>query len=127
MPGRTRSYTLQLPTFIRSQRNLAPESKKRHGDTKSNSATPMQTVCESGCLSLYPIADDESYSKGTIAFTFAQKEQLAPPRGNPIPWCVPKGSTTGIFRLGTSVATALLLAQTDFPSKSVRRKFLWVP
>src|SRR6266478_781063 len=87
----------------------------------------MQTVCESGCLSLYPIADDESYSKGTIAFTFAQKEQLAPPRGNPIPWCVPKGSTTGIFRLGTSVATALLLAQTDFPSKSVRRKFLWVP
>ena len=40
----------------------------------------MQTVCESGCLNLYPIADDESYSKGTIAFTFAQKEQLAPPR-----------------------------------------------
>src|SRR5258708_38731064 len=60
MPGRTRSYTLQLPTFIRSQRNLAPESKKRHRDTKSNYATPMQTVCESGLLNLYPIADDDS-------------------------------------------------------------------
>ncbi len=53
----------------------------------------MQTVCESGCLNLYPIADDESYSKGTIAFTFAQKEQLAPPREIRSPGACPRGQS----------------------------------
>src|SRR5437016_2563029 len=64
MRGQTHSSTFRLPTFIRSQRNLVRESKKRRGDTKSNSAIPTQTGSELGCLSLPPKACDESTLRG---------------------------------------------------------------
>src|SRR6266852_691623 len=64
MRGQTHSSTFRLPTFIRSQRNLVRESKKRRGDTKSNSEIPTQTGSELGCLGLRPKACDESTLRG---------------------------------------------------------------
>src|SRR5260370_28554239 len=64
MRGQTHSSTFRLPTFIRSQRNLVRESKKRRGDTKSNSEIPTQTGSELGRLNLRPKACDESTLHG---------------------------------------------------------------